>query len=239
MYGQVIDPTKTARNFMAGELTQAAWQLRSPPPENGPAFSTDAAEFQIDPSWHSYGKIFRIPFNTWFPESSILNGQTQFPQYAMQLTFDANWTFARSYGTCYVWLPNLTSPPNPPPQQFYLKPGSGSVKLHLQTTTGAADTVDTSSSVPPPTDPRGPTWTCDVSASLGSLGSSNCGAIAVVDQPNANRDTQIYLLIAGTFIGLGFAVFAEAFLKWNWPLPQAESADSVSPPLRDYSHSRG
>jgi hypothetical protein len=133
----------------------------------------------------------------------------------MEITFDASWVSPRSYGTCYVRLPNLTTFASLPETVLMLRSGAVSL-VHPN-----GETVDTSLSIPPPTDPRGPTWTCKI-VDLSNAGSAG---FAVLEQPNANRDTQFYLVISGAFIGLGFAMAAEWLVKFTWPLLEHEAPD--------------
>jgi hypothetical protein len=244
LHVQVTDPTKSARNFVAGELSPAAWRsvLSISPSSRIIAFSSQAFSrargARPNPaSWPPQGPTFVTGLGTWFAESSTLKDKTVDNVPVLQMTFDADWESGRSYGTCYIRLPNLLSPPTGGTNGT-LAPGHGSVQLSSRPSTSSCyqpsaagacipsgtEAVDTSSSIPPPTDPSIPLWSCDMRGTASTPGGSNCGGLAVINEPNANRKTQLWLIVAGALLGLGFAVFAEAFLKWNWPLPKDEAA---------------
>jgi hypothetical protein len=140
----------------------------------------------------------------------------------MQLTFDVNWVLPRGFRTCYVMFPNLSSN-TASHGEYVLHAGHGAVML-----TSASGTFEPSTSIPPPNDARGPTWTCAMGAGPENIAESDCGGVAVFDQPSAERDLQLGLLLAGTLIGLALAVGAESLLKFRWPLPGDGRAPSPS-----------
>jgi hypothetical protein len=199
----------------ASRSTGARIPAASPPfaDELPSAFSVNSNALHPVPTRNNLAKGFQLPFDVWFPGESSLNGAGRAVVPAMQMTFDADWVSPRGYGSCYVRVPNLTAPPPPYPPGV-LTPSNGRVRLSLNPNGAAVDPVY---SVPPPTDPRGPDWQCDMVASFAE--GRRCTAVSVVTQPGSSRDSQFLLLFSGALLGLGLAIAAEALLKWRWPLP--------------------
>ncbi|MGN6870087.1 MAG: hypothetical protein ACTHMY_16975 [Solirubrobacteraceae bacterium] len=235
LLGEFLDPTQSATNFGEAELSHTAWQAtfsgqtpstyigRPTAPDlhprfGGPGFATPAI---IAPTWHNDSKFFASPVDTWFAQTETLPGRFAFPLDAIRLKFDANWAFPRSYRTCYVLLPNLGTA-NATLPSGALRPGHG--RISVSPTHGAV--VDATAGIPPPTDPQGSSWTCQISLPT----TPACGGFAVVELHNANRDDQFYLLICGAVIALALATAAESLLKFNWPLPKKESLDGPESP---------
>lgn len=228
LFGELVDPTHTAAHFVEGELGRATWQSAflgrlASKYINRPTVAVTRprgilasdAPFVVARSWSHGSKQFGAPLDTWFANSSLApGGLSVFSLDVMRLSFDVNWVAPRSYGTCYVRVPNLTTFPA---MKGFLTPGKGQVSIDLNS--GA--TIDASSSAPAPSNPRGPTWTCRLGVGPPVEG-GGCAASAVLDLPNSGRNVQFYLLVVGTVIGLAFAVLAEALLSWNWPLPASE-----------------
>lgn len=219
--GQILDPTRSARAFVESVMARRDWtrmfkhhpgiERFTPLPVRPFDVSGRAAAFQIDRSWSIAGRQFRAPLDAWFPAAATRNGISFFDIPIMQIAFEANWISARSYRTCYVRLPNLSTTTSP--GEKVLKPDSGVVELHT-----ARGAVDTGASIPPPDDPRGPSWRCDLSAGPQNIESSNCGGIAVLREPNADRDLQLRLIVIGAIIALALALATEALLAFRWPL---------------------
>lgn len=234
--GEIRDATRSARNFVAGQLSTASYSSHlkgiyrpfsyvDRKFKIGPA--SDPRAITIQPYWVGSTKSFEGALNEWFASTSVSNGYFATDVPVMHITFDADWEFPRSYGTCYIFAPNLFSSPGTPPS---LTPGNGSDTV---VPIAASVTVDGAASSPPPDDARGaggPTWTCKIP--LRPSIASACSVQAVLDQPNAVLDTQFGLLITGAALALGFAVAAESLLAFNWPLKSIENRRALALPQR-------
>jgi hypothetical protein len=159
--GFIGDPTQTARAFSVTMFTN-----RGPQHMSGQPFGSNAMRH----SWSERRSATRSVANSpssfrsfsLLPEFTLVASPTRRKVGQVQvggvpvaeIQFQANWVSHRSRGTCYVYIPEVYSNDLGRPDAFV--PGSGSVELvglH-------GGTVDSIHSLPPPTDSRGPSWTC-------------------------------------------------------------------------------
>jgi hypothetical protein len=156
---------------------------------------------------------FGAPLRLWYPSAlRIGTSAVQTRAVLVELRFQANWILPRSTGTCFVRFPTLQAPhedPTDPPSFTVWAPAAGPGEVIVRSTTG--DLVDSTNSLPPPTDPLIPQWVCASMATSTAepYSATDCGGVAVFSTPGTDSYVALSLLIDGALIGVAAALFAE------------------------------
>lgn len=157
--------------------------------------------------------LFSAPLRTWYPSAlRIGTSAEQTRAVLVELRFQENWILPRSTGTCFVRFPTLQAPledPTAPPNFTVWAPAAGPGEVIVLSTTG--DLVDSTNSLPPPTDPLIPQWVCASMATSTAepYSAANCGGVAVFSAPGTDSRVALLLLIDGALIGVAAALLAE------------------------------
>ena len=197
-------PTKTQRGF----------------PSNVPGALTVSRGWTL-PATGNENKELDASVDGWFAETAVSpDGVLGLDEPDIALRFSADWASSRSYGTCYVRLPDVLTGTLHNKKKGLV---GGTALVQLYPPKNA--TVDTAASTPTPSDPRSPTWTCRIEPDY-SMIRDGCGGFAVLQTPGAGQRQQLLLLVVGAVLGLALAIAAEALLQWNWPLPDRTAPTS-------------
>jgi hypothetical protein len=162
--------------------------------------------------------LFGAPLQTWYP-SAVRTGMSaeQTRAVLVELQFQANWVLPRSTGTCFVRFPTRQAPlqdPTAPANFAYTAPSAGSGEVSVRSMTG--DLVDSTNSIPPPTDPRfPPRWDCAsmASSTAEQYSAADCGGVAVFSAPGTDSRVAFSLLIVGAVIGVAAGLLAEQVIE--------------------------
>jgi hypothetical protein len=160
-----------------------------------------------------YDLLFGAPLQAWYP-SAVRTGMSSYTTRAVlvKLQFQENWVLPRSTSTCFVRFPTLQAPlqdPTSPADTAAWAPAAGPGEVSVVSTTG--EIADSQTSIPPPTDPRIPQWSCaSMASSIGEqYSAANCGGVAVFSAPGTDSRVALWLLVVGAFIGVAAALFVD------------------------------